>query len=87
MNYNKILSINNCLKKMNSLDFLSDSPRTYKFQRRSNKTNSGGVLTLIYFIILALIIVAFYMIIMLIMKNMNSIIFINTFEMNLIERL
>ena len=41
---------------MNFFDFISDSPRTYIFQKSSNKTNLGGVLTLIYLIILALII-------------------------------
>ena len=38
---------------MNGLDFLSDSPKTYIFQKKSNKTNLGGILTIIYLIILA----------------------------------
>ena len=41
---------------MNAFDFISDSPRTYIFQKSSNKTNLGGILTLFYLIILALII-------------------------------
>ena len=44
---------------MNVLDFISDSPRTYIFQKRANKTNLGGILTLIYLIILLLIIVTY----------------------------
>ena len=44
---------------MNALDFISDSPRTYIFQKRANKTNLGGILTLIYLIILLLIIVTY----------------------------
>ena len=41
---------------MNAFDFISDSPRTYIFQKSSNKTNFGGILTLVYLLILALII-------------------------------
>ena len=44
---------------MNSLDFLSSSPRNFIFQNPSNKTNLGGVLSLIYLIII-LLISAFY---------------------------
>ena len=44
---------------MNILDFISDSPRTYIFQKKTNKTNLGGVLTFIYLIILLLIIIAY----------------------------
>ena len=40
---------------MNSLDFISESPRTFIFQKSSNKTNLGGILTLFYLMILALI--------------------------------
>ena len=40
---------------MNALDFINDSPRVYIFQKSSNKTNLGGILTLLYLIILALI--------------------------------
>ena len=44
---------------MNILDFIIDSPRTYIFQKKTNKTNLGGVLTFIYLIILLLIIIAY----------------------------
>ena len=44
---------------MNVLDFISGSPRTFIFQKGSNKTNLGGVLTFIYLIILLVIIVAY----------------------------
>ena len=44
---------------MHGLDFISDSPRTYIFQKGSNKTNLGGVLALIYLIILIFIAVAY----------------------------
>ena len=44
---------------MNVLDFISGSPRTFIFQKGSNKTNLGGVLTFIYLIILLLMIVAY----------------------------
>ena len=44
---------------MNALDFISDSPRTYIFQKRANKTNLGGILTLFYLIILLLISVTY----------------------------
>ena len=44
---------------MNAFDFLSDSPRTYIFHKRSNKTNLGGVLTFIYIIILLLLILVY----------------------------
>ena len=46
----------NKFKKMNVFVFISDSPRIYIFQKSSNKTNLGGVLTLIYLISLVLII-------------------------------
>ena len=35
---------------LHKLDFLSDAPRNLIFQRASNKTNFGGVITLIYII-------------------------------------
>ena len=41
---------------MNALDFISISPRTYIFDKKTNKTNLGGVLTFIYLIILVIII-------------------------------
>ena len=44
---------------MNAFDFLSDSPRTYIFHKRSNKTNLRGVLTFIYIIILLLLILVY----------------------------
>ena len=44
---------------MNALDFISDSPKVCIFQKSSNKTNLGGILTLIYLIILVLIIIAY----------------------------
>ena len=44
---------------MHGLDFISDSPRTYIFQKDSNKTNLGGVLGLVYIIIFILIAVAY----------------------------
>ena len=37
---------------MNKLDFLSGAPKTLIFEKSSNKTNFGGVLTIIYLIIL-----------------------------------
>ena len=43
------------------LDFLSSAPRGFIFQRNSNKTNLGGVLSLIYLIII-LIIAAYYLV-------------------------
>ena len=44
---------------MNCLDFISISPKTFIFQKTSNKTNLGGIFTSVYFIILALIIIAY----------------------------
>ena len=44
---------------MNSIDIISNSPRTYIFQKSSNKTNLGGILTLIYFIFLPSIFVGY----------------------------
>ena len=40
---------------MNSLDFLSNSPTTFIFKKKSNKTNLGGVLTLLLSIIIFII--------------------------------
>lgn len=37
---------------MNSIDFLNFSPQYYIFERRTNKTNFGGILFLIYMIIM-----------------------------------
>ena len=44
---------------MNKLDFLSGSPNTLIFEKNSNKTNFGGVLTMIYLIILLIIIITY----------------------------
>ena len=44
---------------MNKLDFLSGAPKTLIFEKNSNKTNFGGVWTLIYLIIVLLLIVAY----------------------------
>ena len=44
---------------MNILDIISDSPRTFIFEKKANKTNLGGVLTFLYFIILILIVAAY----------------------------
>ena len=44
---------------MNKLDFLSGAPRTLIFEKKSNKTNLGGVWTLIYLIIVLLLIVVY----------------------------
>ena len=40
---------------MNILDFLSSSPKNFIFQKQSNKTNLGGILSLIYLIIFLMI--------------------------------
>lgn len=40
---------------LNFLDFLTDSPNTFIFQKEKNKTNFGGMSFLIYIIIMALI--------------------------------
>ena len=40
---------------MRNLDFLSEFPRTFIFQKEVNKTNFGGVLFLIYGIIMMII--------------------------------
>ena len=44
---------------MNKLDFLSGAPKTLIFEKSSNKTKFGGVLTLIYLIILLVIIIIY----------------------------
>ena len=44
---------------MHKFDFLSGAPKTLIFEKESNKTNLGGVLTLLYLIIVILII-AYY---------------------------
>ena len=45
---------------MNALDFISESPRNYIFHKSSNKTNLGGILTLIYLIIFIIIIFVYF---------------------------
>ena len=37
---------------MHSLDFLSESPKYFIFQKGANKTNLGGVLFLMYILII-----------------------------------
>jgi hypothetical protein len=44
---------------MQKLDFLSGAPKTFIFEKSSNKTNLGGVFTLIYLIIVLLIFLAY----------------------------
>ena len=40
---------------MRKLDFLSDSPKTFIFQKSSNKTTFGGFLAIIYILIILII--------------------------------
>ena len=44
---------------MNALDFISEQPKVHIFGKLSNKTNLGGILTLLYIIALILISVAY----------------------------
>ena len=44
---------------MNKFDFLSGAPKTLIFEKSSNKTNFGGVLTILYLIILLTIIIIY----------------------------
>ena len=44
---------------MECLDFLSESPTNYIFQKRRNKTNFGGILSLLYIIVMILISLAY----------------------------
>ena len=44
---------------MHKFDFLSGAPKTLIFERTSNKTNLGGVLTLIFLIIVLLITIGY----------------------------
>ena len=46
---------------LKKIDFLGVAPHNFIFQNNSNKTNFGGLLTLI-FMIITLIIIAFYLI-------------------------
>ena len=45
---------------MNSIDLISDSPKFFIFQKKSNETNLGGLLFIIYLII-ALYIIFVYL--------------------------
>ena len=36
--------------RFHALDLLSDSPKNYIFQREANKTNFGGILTILFFV-------------------------------------
>ena len=44
---------------MHKLDFLSGAPKAFIFEKSSNKTNLGGVFTLIYLIIVLIIFLAY----------------------------
>ena len=44
---------------MNFLDFMSDSPKNFIFQKEANKTNFGGIITLLYLLSLLLISIAY----------------------------
>ena len=44
---------------MHGFDFLSHAPINFIFEKNSNKTNLGGVLTLIYLILVILITIAY----------------------------
>ena len=44
---------------MHGFDFLSNAPTNFIFEKNSNKTNLGGVFTLIYLIIVILITIAY----------------------------
>ena len=40
---------------MHFLDFVSESPRNFIFQKEANKTNLGGVISFLYLLILIII--------------------------------
>ena len=44
---------------MKGFDLLSGAPKTLIFEKDSNKTNFGGVLTMIYLIVLLIIIITY----------------------------
>ena len=44
---------------MNGFDFLSEAPKNFLFGRNSNKTNLGGIFTLIYLLIVITIIITY----------------------------
>ena len=45
---------------LHAIDFLSDQPRNFIFQKTSNKTNLGGFLSLIYLIVFLIIAVSYF---------------------------
>ena len=47
--------------RLNGFDFLSSSPHSFIFQRRANRTNFGGILSLLYLLVF-LIISSFYLV-------------------------
>ena len=47
--------------RLNGFDFLTSAPQNFIFQRKSNKTNFGGVLSFIYLLIF-LTITSFYLV-------------------------
>ena len=44
---------------MQRLDFISGAPKTFIFQQESNKTNLGGLITILFFIAMIIIIYAY----------------------------
>ena len=44
---------------MHKLDFISGAPKTFIFQQESNKTNLGGLITILFFIAMIIIIYAY----------------------------
>ena len=58
---------------MNKLDFLSGAPKTFIFARDSNKTNLGGIFTLIYLIVVFFI--AYYSIYIYIKKQNYTVVY------------
>ncbi len=45
---------------LHAIDFLSNQPRNFIFQKTSNKTNLGGILSLIYLIVFLIIAVSYF---------------------------
>jgi len=68
---------------MKKLDFLSNSPKTFIFQQSSNKTTFGGVLTIIY--ILIILIIAFVYIYNYVANDKYIISYIN-YEKNILSK-
>ena len=44
---------------MKKFDIISDSPKAFIFEKSSNKTKIGGILAIIYFIILVFFIISY----------------------------